>query len=218
MKIGHEIFELGRDFIGTKLLTMFHEDGTRNVASRVFTSKSISGHAFLPIRTIFELNCHIQKTHVLTKFHEHWTKNVPSRVFPCRKLPRPLVAMFFHRSGPFFNLSINETNVLTNFYDDWAKIVTSRVFTRKLPRPLAAIFELGRDLIGAKLLTKFYEDGTRNVASRVFRSKCLRTDKRRQRPDDWQMNVANKALTRNTALPFGGHALNWYYGHFSLLN
>ncbi|KAH3891530.1 hypothetical protein DPMN_015634 [Dreissena polymorpha] len=30
MKIGHEIFELCRDFIGTKLLTKFHEDGTRN--------------------------------------------------------------------------------------------------------------------------------------------------------------------------------------------
>ncbi|KAH3693640.1 hypothetical protein DPMN_081079 [Dreissena polymorpha] len=33
-------FELGRDFIATKLLTKFHEDGTRNVASRVFTCKS----------------------------------------------------------------------------------------------------------------------------------------------------------------------------------
>ncbi|KAH3838563.1 hypothetical protein DPMN_111971 [Dreissena polymorpha] len=32
-------FDLGRDFIGTKLVTKFHEDGTRNVASRVFTSK-----------------------------------------------------------------------------------------------------------------------------------------------------------------------------------
>ncbi|KAH3862150.1 hypothetical protein DPMN_025114 [Dreissena polymorpha] len=32
-------FELGRNFIGIKLLTKFHEDGTRNVASRVFTSK-----------------------------------------------------------------------------------------------------------------------------------------------------------------------------------
>ncbi|KAH3876287.1 hypothetical protein DPMN_000126 [Dreissena polymorpha] len=31
-------FELGRDFIRTKLLTKFHEDGTRNVASRVFTT------------------------------------------------------------------------------------------------------------------------------------------------------------------------------------
>ncbi|KAH3875482.1 hypothetical protein DPMN_038748 [Dreissena polymorpha] len=28
-------FELSRDFIETKLLTKFHEDGTRNVASRV---------------------------------------------------------------------------------------------------------------------------------------------------------------------------------------
>ncbi|KAH3853620.1 hypothetical protein DPMN_096151 [Dreissena polymorpha] len=39
-------FELGRDFIGTKLLTKFHEDGTRNVASRVFTSKCLraDGH------------------------------------------------------------------------------------------------------------------------------------------------------------------------------
>ncbi|KAH3812134.1 hypothetical protein DPMN_140557 [Dreissena polymorpha] len=37
--IGHEIFELDRDFIGTKLLTKFHEDRTINVASRVFTNK-----------------------------------------------------------------------------------------------------------------------------------------------------------------------------------
>ncbi|KAH3752100.1 hypothetical protein DPMN_186710 [Dreissena polymorpha] len=34
-------FELGRDFIGAKLLTKIHEDGTRNVASRVFTSKCL---------------------------------------------------------------------------------------------------------------------------------------------------------------------------------
>ncbi|KAH3880341.1 hypothetical protein DPMN_004254 [Dreissena polymorpha] len=32
-------FELGRDFMGAKLLTKFPEDGTRNVASREFTSK-----------------------------------------------------------------------------------------------------------------------------------------------------------------------------------
>ncbi|KAH3749238.1 hypothetical protein DPMN_183731 [Dreissena polymorpha] len=36
-------FKLGRDFIGTKLLTKFHEDGTRNVAYRVFTSKCTDG-------------------------------------------------------------------------------------------------------------------------------------------------------------------------------
>ncbi|KAH3867997.1 hypothetical protein DPMN_031133 [Dreissena polymorpha] len=38
LKIGHEIFELNRDFIGTKLLTKFHEDQPINVASRVFTN------------------------------------------------------------------------------------------------------------------------------------------------------------------------------------
>ncbi|KAH3814290.1 hypothetical protein DPMN_142785 [Dreissena polymorpha] len=32
-------FELNRDFIGKKLLTKFHEDQTKNVASRVFTNK-----------------------------------------------------------------------------------------------------------------------------------------------------------------------------------
>ncbi|KAH3865354.1 hypothetical protein DPMN_028393 [Dreissena polymorpha] len=32
-------FQLDRDFIGTKLLTKFHEDRTINVASRVFTNK-----------------------------------------------------------------------------------------------------------------------------------------------------------------------------------
>ncbi|KAH3746642.1 hypothetical protein DPMN_181052 [Dreissena polymorpha] len=34
-------FELDRDFIGTKLLTKFHEDRTINVASRVFTNKCL---------------------------------------------------------------------------------------------------------------------------------------------------------------------------------
>ncbi|KAH3881958.1 hypothetical protein DPMN_005886 [Dreissena polymorpha] len=39
-------FKLGRDFIGAKLLIKFHEDVTRNVASRVFTSKCLrtDGH------------------------------------------------------------------------------------------------------------------------------------------------------------------------------
>ncbi|KAH3792042.1 hypothetical protein DPMN_145531 [Dreissena polymorpha] len=44
MKIGYKnvtstVFKLDRDFIGTKLLTKFHEDRTINVASRVFTNK-----------------------------------------------------------------------------------------------------------------------------------------------------------------------------------
>ncbi|KAH3857308.1 hypothetical protein DPMN_099914 [Dreissena polymorpha] len=132
--------------------------------------------------TIFELNSRIKETNVLSKFHENWAKNVTST----RKMPRPLAACF-SPIPTIFKLvqDINKTNVLTNFHDDWAKIVTSRVFTRKTAPPtgghvfqhtgttfelnqdiiktnILTNFELGRDLIGAKLLTKFHEDGTRN--------------------------------------------------------
>ncbi|KAH3857851.1 hypothetical protein DPMN_100466 [Dreissena polymorpha] len=147
---------------------------------------SPSSHVIQLTGTIFELNSRIKETNVLSKFHENWTKNVTST----RKMPRPLAAMFFHRSRPF--------------HDDWAKIVTSRVFTREnchyihieknapptgghenCPQPtgghvfqligttfelnqdiiktnILTNFELGRDFIGTKLLTKFHEDGTRN--------------------------------------------------------
>ncbi|KAH3879811.1 hypothetical protein DPMN_003718 [Dreissena polymorpha] len=93
MKIGHEIFKLNRGIIGTNLLTKFHEDRTRNVASRVFTRKTAppsGGHVFQRTRTTFELNQHIIKTNILTnfeldrdfigtklltKFHEDQTRN-----------------------------------------------------------------------------------------------------------------------------------------------
>ncbi|KAH3857378.1 hypothetical protein DPMN_099985 [Dreissena polymorpha] len=84
-----------------------------------------SSHVLKLIGTIFELNSRIKETNVLSKFHENWAKN--------RKMPCPLVAMFFHRIPTIFKLvrDINKTNVLTNFHDDWAKIVTSRVLTRE---------------------------------------------------------------------------------------
>ncbi|KAH3785902.1 hypothetical protein DPMN_163998 [Dreissena polymorpha] len=87
------------NIIGTKLLTMFHEDQTRNVASRVFTRKTApptGSHVFLWTGTTFELNQDIIKTNILTNFelhrdligtklltkcHEDWTRNVASRVF-----------------------------------------------------------------------------------------------------------------------------------------
>ncbi|KAH3825868.1 hypothetical protein DPMN_127751 [Dreissena polymorpha] len=106
-------FELGRDFIRdfiwTKLLIKFHEDGTRNVASRVFTSKSQDiirtnvltkitslppgGHVFQQTETIFELIQDIIKTniltnfHVLTKFHEDWIINVTFIVLTRKNAP-----------------------------------------------------------------------------------------------------------------------------------
>ncbi|KAH3820749.1 hypothetical protein DPMN_122498 [Dreissena polymorpha] len=93
------IFEFDRVIIGTMLLTKFHEDWTRNVASRVFTRKTApptGGHVFQRNGTTFKLNQHIIKTTILTnfeldrgiigtklltKFHEDQTRNVASRVF-----------------------------------------------------------------------------------------------------------------------------------------
>ncbi|KAH3866177.1 hypothetical protein DPMN_029234 [Dreissena polymorpha] len=39
LNVTSTVFELDRDIIGTNLLTKFHEDRTKNVASRVFTNK-----------------------------------------------------------------------------------------------------------------------------------------------------------------------------------
>ncbi|KAH3854587.1 hypothetical protein DPMN_097132, partial [Dreissena polymorpha] len=55
-------FELGRDFIGTKLLNKFHEDGTRNVTSRTYDGQ----------RPVTKAHLSNQDTNVLTKFHDDW--------------------------------------------------------------------------------------------------------------------------------------------------
>ncbi|KAH3847918.1 hypothetical protein DPMN_090253 [Dreissena polymorpha] len=123
-------FELDRDFIGTKLLTKFHEDRTINVASRVFTNKCgrTDGRTDRRRTKTGHKSSKQLETNVLTKFHENWAKNVTSR----RKSPahwRPCFSPI--RTIVKLVPDINKTNVLTNFYDDWAKIVTSRVFTRE---------------------------------------------------------------------------------------
>ncbi|KAH3741987.1 hypothetical protein DPMN_048717 [Dreissena polymorpha] len=89
-------FEYDRGIIGTKLLTKFYDDRTRNVASRVKTAPPTGRHVFQRNRTTFELNQHIINTNMLTnfeldrgiigtklliKFHEDQTRNVASRVF-----------------------------------------------------------------------------------------------------------------------------------------
>ncbi|KAH3801360.1 hypothetical protein DPMN_155009 [Dreissena polymorpha] len=97
-------FELHRDIIGTNLLTKFHKDRTINVASRVFTNKSIrknapllGSHVLQANVTIFELiqdTC-IIGTNLLSKFHEDQKINVVSRVLTRKNAP-PLVAIFFN--------------------------------------------------------------------------------------------------------------------------
>ncbi|KAH3873330.1 hypothetical protein DPMN_036563 [Dreissena polymorpha] len=74
-------FKLDRDFIGTNLLTKFHEDRTINVASKVFTNKC--GRTDDGQRPVTKAHLSNQKTKVLTKFHENWAKNVTSRVWTC---------------------------------------------------------------------------------------------------------------------------------------
>ncbi|KAH3884473.1 hypothetical protein DPMN_008453 [Dreissena polymorpha] len=76
------VFKLDRVFIGTNLLTKFHEDRIINVASRVFTNKKC-GRTDDGQRPVTKAHLTNQETKVLTKFHENWAKNVTSRVFIC---------------------------------------------------------------------------------------------------------------------------------------
>ncbi|KAH3890945.1 hypothetical protein DPMN_015034 [Dreissena polymorpha] len=134
-------FKLDRNFIGTNLLTKFHEDQTINEASRVFMNKcGRTDDGQRPVTKAHLSNQCDGKTDrrtdrrtdspITIHFHENWAKNVTSRVEKCP----PTGAHVFSKIWTIFELvrEINKTNVLTNFHDDWAKIVTSRVFTRFL--------------------------------------------------------------------------------------
>ncbi|KAH3809976.1 hypothetical protein DPMN_138358 [Dreissena polymorpha] len=130
--IGHKIFELDRDFIGTKLLTKFHEDRTINVASRVFTNKydgqrpvtkahlsnqgctgvgtgdGLGGTQKVTSRDVTSQDIITKK--LLSKFHEDWTKYMTSRVF---KLSRYIFA----------------TNLSTKCNEEWSMHMKLRVLT-----------------------------------------------------------------------------------------
>ncbi|KAH3794003.1 hypothetical protein DPMN_147532 [Dreissena polymorpha] len=93
------IFDLIQYVIDTYVLTTFHEDRTKNFASRVLTRFYYShmqkntlpngGYVFQPTGTIFALVQDIIGTNLLTKFHEDWTimwpleKNAPPPGRPC---------------------------------------------------------------------------------------------------------------------------------------
>ncbi|KAH3885463.1 hypothetical protein DPMN_009457 [Dreissena polymorpha] len=152
------IFKLDRDFIGTNLLTKFHEDRTINVASRVFKNKcGRTDKDQSQKRTVLsnqtdrrtDRQTDGQKTATspwqpfLIKIHENLAKNVTSRVLTCfhyihiEKNAPPTGDHVFSPIWTIFKLVrvFNKTNFLTNFHDDWANIVTSRVFTRKTAPP-----------------------------------------------------------------------------------
>ncbi|KAH3885553.1 hypothetical protein DPMN_009548 [Dreissena polymorpha] len=170
----------------TNVLTKFHDDWTKNVTSR---EKDPGGHAKNVSYRLFTCfhYIHIEKTapppgghvfqmkktpppmetNVLTKFHEDWNKYVTSRVFTyfhyIEKTALPPGGHVFSPIWTIFELvqDINETNVFTKFHDNWAKLNTAR--------PLVAIFELSRGIIGTN---------TRNVASRVFTRKNVDDERR----------------------------------------
>ncbi|KAH3738994.1 hypothetical protein DPMN_045638 [Dreissena polymorpha] len=188
-------FELGRDCIGAKLLTKFHEDGTRNqmlTDGRTKTGQKSSAEQSVGLNVTLLaqqgvpglsgldwphnfLTLHVfQRTGTIFELN---SKNCPAPWWPC-----------FSPISTIFELiqDINKTNVLTKFHDDWAKIVTYSVFTRKTAPPTGTIFKLNQGIIGTNLLTKFHEDRTRNVTSRVFTNQMLtdgKTDGRRTKTD-----------------------------------
>ncbi|KAH3825616.1 hypothetical protein DPMN_127497 [Dreissena polymorpha] len=157
------------DIHKTNVLTKFHDDWTKNVTSRVFTSFFYNtnirkktppppgSHVFLPIRTIFELNRCIKETNVLTKFHKDWAKN--------KNAPPP--------GGHVFQMFTTIFKLIRDIHITNAKNVTSR---RPPPPPpggyvfllIRTIFELDRRIQETNVLTKFHVDWTKNVTSRVF--------------------------------------------------
>ncbi|KAH3726128.1 hypothetical protein DPMN_051984 [Dreissena polymorpha] len=203
------IFELVQDIIGMNLPTMFHEDRTVNVASRVKNAPPLGSLFFQANIIIFELIQDIIETNLLTKFHEDWTLNVASR----EKCSVP-GGHDFKATKTIFELiqDIIGTNLLTKFHDDRKINVTSSV---NMPRTCGIIFALVQDIIRMNLLTKFHEDRTINVASRVKNAwpldgyvfhanvtifkliqDIIKTNLLTIFHQDWTINVASRVLTR----------------------
>ncbi|KAH3876618.1 hypothetical protein DPMN_000465 [Dreissena polymorpha] len=97
----------------------FHEDRTRNVASRVFTNqmwttdKRIYGQTDDGQRPI-------TKAHLSNQFHLDCTKNVTSRLLTRKNILPP---------------AIIKTNVLTKFHKDSTINMTSTVLRKMPPAP-----------------------------------------------------------------------------------
>ncbi|KAH3812440.1 hypothetical protein DPMN_140872 [Dreissena polymorpha] len=151
--LGGHVFQAN---ITENLLTIFHQDWTINVASRVLriNAPPPGGNVFQPISIIFIL------------FHEDRKINVASRELTRKNAP-PLGSHVFQAKVTIFDL-IQDINRKIN--------VASRVLTRKnapppgghIFQPTGIIFKLVQDIIGMNLLTKFHEDRTINVTSRVL--------------------------------------------------
>ncbi|KAH3790108.1 hypothetical protein DPMN_168303 [Dreissena polymorpha] len=168
------------------LLTMFHEDRTINVASRVKNAPPFGSHVFQASKTIFKLIQDIIETNLLTKFHENWTMR------PLEKNARPLLHENLtinvasrenappQPTGVILKLvkDIIGLNLLTKFHEDRTMKVTSRLLTRfyysniRINAP-KRIHVLIQEIIATDLPTKFHGDWTINAASRVSTMQML---------------------------------------------
>ncbi|KAH3801596.1 hypothetical protein DPMN_155252 [Dreissena polymorpha] len=111
-------FNLCQNFIGTNVLTKFHEDWPINVANIDNCPPPPGGHVFQRTITIFKLTRAIVRTNVLIKFHKDWIINVTSRVLT-RKNAMPPCGLFKYSGA--------------KFHQHWITNVTSRVLTRFYP-------------------------------------------------------------------------------------
>ncbi|KAH3782184.1 hypothetical protein DPMN_160096 [Dreissena polymorpha] len=204
-------FNLWQNFIGTNVLTKFHEDWPINVANIVTTAPP-------PLAVI---------TNVLIKFHQDWIINVTSRVLTSWALNLSNLPPIFGCAPSPENVRAltrkNATPPCVHFHEHLSTNVTSRVLTRKSAPPhgrhvfssTGTIFELLQYIIGTHVLTKFHEDWTKNVTSRVLTRKSAMTPGGHVfQPtgtifklfhEDWTKNVTSRVLTRKTATPPGGH-------------
>ncbi|KAH3771633.1 hypothetical protein DPMN_172959, partial [Dreissena polymorpha] len=153
------IFEqLLQDINKTNLLTIFHEEWTKNVASRVSTRKNAQppgGHVFKETKIIFKLIQDIIGTNLLSKFREDRKINVASRVLTRKNAPPP-GGHVFQSKGIIFELV--------------QEIFGMNLLTKKKAPPLGS-YELIQDIVGTNHLSKFHEDWIINVASRVLTRK-----------------------------------------------
>ncbi|KAH3825936.1 hypothetical protein DPMN_127823 [Dreissena polymorpha] len=217
-------FKLDRDIIGTNLQTKFHEDRTRNVSSRVFTTKC----GRMNDRRTDDFPILNQNVNARVFTNQMWTDGRWTKTNPKTSPEQSAIFQLVRE--------INKTN---------AKNVTSIVFDHKVncPTPLAAIhviqltgtiFELNSRIKETNVLPKFHEIRAENVTSRVFT--CFhyihiekndlptggnvfspiwtifnlvrdinKTNVLTNFHDDWDKIVTSRVFTRKTAPPTGGH-------------
>ncbi|KAH3845843.1 hypothetical protein DPMN_088133 [Dreissena polymorpha] len=212
-------FQLHRDIIGINLLTNFHEDRTKNVASRVFT----------------------RTRNPQTKIVHRQTGQTKRRLYAPPKINLGGSIKTAPPTGGHTNILTNfeldrgiiGTKLLTKFHEDWKRNVPSRKYTLLLKtasppgnhvfQRTGTIFELNSHIKDTNVLTKFHENWAKNVTSKknalptgshVFSPiwtifelirDINKTNVLTNFHDDWAKIVISRVFTKKTAPPTGGH-------------